>query len=85
MATFDLLDAKQNTQVFIRRLTPGGGQVYDPLPYKVVQYDDGTKGIEGICDSHMSDLTFADVTNLGGHVGFVILDRPPYSGVNEID
>ena len=85
MPTFDLQDALENNQVWIRRLQPDGSNVYDPLPYKIVQYDDGTKGIEGISDPHWSNLTHKDAGGLGTKPGFKIVDRPPYSGVSEID
>lgn len=85
MPTFNYLDAKQNKQVFIRRLLATGDSVYDALPYKMVQYDDGTSGIEGVCDPHLSNLTHEDAGGPGSKPGFVILDKPPYSGVTEID
>ena len=93
MPTFHLLDARENAQVLIRRQVSPGKDVYDPLPYKLVQYDDGTRGIEGICDPHLSGLTHSDASGgtgsgnrgLGAKMGFVILDSPPFSGVTEID
>lgn len=63
---------------------PGGAQKYQRLAYNVVQYDDGTKGIEGVCDPHLSELTHKDVFNLDNQPNIKIIDKPPYSGVNEI-
>jgi hypothetical protein len=83
MATFDRKDAEIK-QVFLRRPLPGGGQAYDRLPYNIVTYDDGTGGIEGVCDPHLSDMTHGDAGGVGTRGEPFIIDRPPYSGINEI-
>ena len=84
MATFERSTADIKA-VYVRRLLPGGNQTYDRLPYNLVTYDDGTSGIEGISEPHLSDMTPRDAEGQHDTPEIFITDKPPYRGVNEID
>ena len=84
MATFKLEDATVK-QVFLRRILAGNRTAYERLPYDIVTYDDGTTAVQPLSSPGLSEMTWQDAFGSDYSPEFAIFDRPPYSGVTEID
>lgn len=84
MATFTRESAVIE-EVYIRRLLPGGKEVYIRQPYNLVTYDDQTGDlIEPISTPGLSDMTARDAESADVIKTQRILDRPPYNEVFEM-
>lgn len=63
--------------VFLRRRLPSGADSYDRQQFNLVTYDDGTSGIEGVPEPHLSDMTPRDVKSQHDTPEIFITDRWP--------
>lgn len=72
-------------EVYLRRLLPGGKEVYIRQPYNLVTYDDQTGDlIEPVSVPALSEMTARDAESIDVLPTWRILDRPPYPEVFEM-